>query len=66
MKTILINSPREKTFALSLVGEIEPDGKMEAINMNVQMKTNLIEMYERVLPGELEAQVMNLVKILDI
>ena len=31
MKTVLINSPREKTFALSLVGEIEPDGKMEVI-----------------------------------
>ena len=31
MKTILINSPREKTFALSMVGEIEPDGKMEVI-----------------------------------
>lgn len=31
MKTILINSPREKTFALSMVGEIEPDGTMEVI-----------------------------------
>jgi len=31
MKTVLISSPREKTFALSLVGEIEPDGTMEVI-----------------------------------
>lgn len=31
MKTIIINSDKQKRYALSLVGEMEPDGKMEVI-----------------------------------